>query len=203
MGSGCPPLYVLYYRRFPVLTHYPLDRCPDQHPLRGGSQYGWHRHHLLQNQRPRRGPWILAWRVDIHIPHWPICKSTYIYHIVCHLLPLKERIVRNDKPYRHPAIENITRNTFFNPSTFATYNGLFHSSLTGSDECEVPIPMVALAATAVSECVLSPQRPIWSVTGSCCSRRLECSQRYLFGQCLWRCLLSSCHHTQKHQESKP
>ena len=46
---------------------------------------------------------------------------------------------------------------FFNPSTFATYDGLFRSSLTGLDEREVPIPMVALAATAVSECVLSPQ----------------------------------------------
>ena len=48
-----------------------------------------------------------------------------------------------------------THSSTLQRSTFATYDGLFRSSLTGSDEREVPIPMVALAATAVSECVLT------------------------------------------------
>ena len=58
--------------------------------------------------------------------------------------------MQNDQPYHHPAIESIIRHIFFHGSSAATYDGIYCSSIPGSDELEVPIAMVALAATAVS-----------------------------------------------------
>lgn len=58
--------------------------------------------------------------------------------------------MQSDQPYRHPAIESIIRHVFFHGSAAAMYDGIYHSSVPESDEREVPIPMVALAATAVS-----------------------------------------------------
>ena len=58
--------------------------------------------------------------------------------------------MQNNQPYRHPAIECIIRHIFFHGSSATTYDGVYHSSIPELDEPEVPIPMVALAATAVS-----------------------------------------------------
>ena len=58
--------------------------------------------------------------------------------------------MQNNQPYRHPAIESIIRHTFFHGSSTTTYDGIYRSSIANLDEPEVPIPMVALAATAVS-----------------------------------------------------
>jgi len=58
--------------------------------------------------------------------------------------------MQNNQPYRHPAIESIVRHIFFHGSSATTYDGIYRSSIPESDEPEVPIAMVALAATAVS-----------------------------------------------------
>ena len=58
--------------------------------------------------------------------------------------------MQSDQPYRHPAIESIIRHVFFHGSSATTYDGIYHSSIPELDEREVPIPMVALAAAAVS-----------------------------------------------------
>jgi hypothetical protein len=58
--------------------------------------------------------------------------------------------MQNDQPYRHPAVETIIRHIFFHGSSATAYDGIYQSSVPESDELEVPIPMVALAATAVS-----------------------------------------------------
>ena len=58
--------------------------------------------------------------------------------------------MQNNQPYRHPAIESIIRHVFFHGSSATTYGGIYRSSIPDLDEPEVPIPMVALAATAVS-----------------------------------------------------
>ena len=68
------------------------------------------------------------------------------------LIHTQSRQMQNDQPYRHPAIESILRHIFFRGSSIsaATYDGVYRSSIPELDEHEVPIPMVALAATAVS-----------------------------------------------------
>jgi len=58
--------------------------------------------------------------------------------------------MQNNQPYRHPAIECVIRHIFFHGSSAATYDGIYHSSIAELDEPEVPTPMVALTATAVS-----------------------------------------------------
>jgi len=58
--------------------------------------------------------------------------------------------MQNNQPYWHPAIKCIIQHIFFHGSSAATYDGVYHLSVPESDEPEVPIPMVALAATAVS-----------------------------------------------------
>lgn len=65
--------------------------------------------------------------------------------------------MQSDQPYRHPAIESIIRHVFFHGSSATAYDGIYRSSVSELDECEVPIPMVALAATAVS---VSPRLPL-------------------------------------------
>ena len=57
--------------------------------------------------------------------------------------------LREDKPYRHPAIEATIRAAFFNRRDGEDFLELCGSSLAGSEEPEVPIAMVALSATAV------------------------------------------------------
>lgn len=58
--------------------------------------------------------------------------------------------MQQDHPYRYPSIKSIIRHVFFHGSSATTYDGIYHSSNAELDELEVPIPMVALAATAVS-----------------------------------------------------
>jgi len=69
---------------------------------------------------------------------------TYIYPVD----PATKKL-RDDKPYRHPAIETTIRAAFFNRKDSDDLIGLCGSSIPGSEEPEVPIPMVALSATAI------------------------------------------------------
>lgn len=69
---------------------------------------------------------------------------TYIYPVD----PFSRKMQTN-QPYRHPAIESIIQHAFFHGPSATTYDGIYHSSISELDEPEVPIPMVALAATAV------------------------------------------------------
>jgi len=80
----------------------------------------------------------------------PYEADEYLLQDLTYIYPVDpfSRKMQIDQPYRHPAIESIIRHVFFHGSSIATYDGVYRSSVPELDELEVPIPMVALAATA-------------------------------------------------------
>jgi len=81
----------------------------------------------------------------------PDQATEYLLQDLTYIYPVDpfSQTMQNDQPYCHPAIESVIRHVFFHGSSTTIYDGIYHSSIPELDEPEVPIPIVALAATAV------------------------------------------------------